>query len=504
MRDQTGRIRLNQLGISREGRWSKEIFFVFACVGAAVGLGNLWRFPYMAYKHGGGAFIIPYLICLLGVGVPLVLLEIRLGRWGGGSVARAFQKAGSQWTWIGWWALINSMVIVFYYAVVLSWCVLYFIYSFSEAWGDNPASFFVRNVLGLTGNPFTFGGIRATGVLALLVVWLGIFLIVRSGTRGLSKILMITVPLPLVLLVILAVRSIGLPGSANGLAFFLKPRMSEIWNVSVWAAASSQVVLSLGLGMGQVIAYAARRRRDSGTVKAGLWICGLDVFFSVLAGLTVFATMGYLASSQGVAVGQLKIKGLFLAFVSYPAAISSLPMAPVWGVIFFLLLIMLGIDSAFAVIEANLAGCEESTKKKTRTSLAALLCAIGFVGGLLFTTSSGLIWLDIVDHWVANYSIAAIIILECIVFSFFVRSEKIRNDFSALWPKRIELFWRALVAVIVPASLLLVFGANLIKEFVKPYGGYPSTAIIVGGWCIFLAMIIIGILVGTWYNRRTK
>ena len=114
--------------------WTKEIFFIFACVGAAVGVGNLWRFPYMAYENGGGAFLIPYFICLLLFALPVVLLEISIGRWGGGSVAKAFNRVGNRWTWIGWWALINSIIILFYYSVILGWCLQYFVFSFTEAW----------------------------------------------------------------------------------------------------------------------------------------------------------------------------------------------------------------------------------------------------------------------------------------------------------------------------------------------------------------------------------
>ncbi len=153
-------------------KWSKEIYFVLAAVGAAVGLGNLWRFPYMAYENGGGAFFIPYIICLLFVGFPLIFLETFLGKWGKGSVANAFYKTNKTWTWIGWWALINSLVIVFYYAVVLSFAVQYVVYSFTEQWGQDSSSFFVNNILHLSDNPFDFGNFNFVTVIALLFVWI--------------------------------------------------------------------------------------------------------------------------------------------------------------------------------------------------------------------------------------------------------------------------------------------------------------------------------------------
>ncbi|MBW2000109.1 MAG: sodium-dependent transporter, partial [Deltaproteobacteria bacterium] len=238
-------------------KWSRDLFFILACVGAAVGVGNLWRFPYMAYENGGGAFLFPYIICLLLVGVPITLLEIGMGRWGRGSVAQAFRKVKSSWTWIGWWALVNSMVILFYYAVVLGWCAQYVVYSLTEAWGDNPAGFFLKHVVQLTGSPFEFGSLNFSSIVALAVIWGAIFLIVRSGTKGLSRVLLVTVPLPAILLIILAGRSLSMPGSGQGISHLFTPQPSKILNVSVWAAAASQVVLSLSLGMGQIVAYAS-------------------------------------------------------------------------------------------------------------------------------------------------------------------------------------------------------------------------------------------------------
>ena len=216
-----------------DGKWSRDILFVFACVGAAVGLGNLWRFPYVAYENGGGAFLVPYVVCLLLVGVPLAILEMGLGLWAGGSVAKAFRKTGKIWTWIGWWALINSLVIVFYYSVVLGWCVQFVVYSVTEAWGGDPSSFFVTEVLGLTSGPFQIGGMNFFSLASLFTVWLLIFLITRSGIRVIGRVLLVTVPLPLFLLWLLTFRSMAQPGSKEGIVFLLKPDFGKMLNVSV-------------------------------------------------------------------------------------------------------------------------------------------------------------------------------------------------------------------------------------------------------------------------------
>ena len=483
-------------------KWPKEIYFIFACVGAAVGLGNLWRFPYVAYKNGGGAFFFPYIICLFLVGLPIAILEIGLGRWSGGSVAGAFKKVNKRWTWIGWWALINSMVIVFYYSVVLAWCVQFLFYSFTEAWGSDPNSFFMSKVLNISDNPFSFGGINLITLTALFIVWLSIFLIVRSSIRGLSKVLLVTVPLPLIILITLAFRSMNLPGATDGVQLFFKPQINKMFSFSVWAAAASQVILSVGLGMGQMVAYASKKRNDENIIKSGISICFLDLFFSIIAGITVFATMGFLAHTKGVSITELKIDGLFLAFVSYPTAISSIPLAPLWGICFFLLLISLGIDSAFAAIEANLAGMEDLRLKPRRSTLALILCSIGFFGGIIFVTRSGLYWLDIIDHWVANYAIASIVILQCIVFGNIASTKEIASRIKKNWANFSYRTWQILISYIIPLILIFIFGGNFIKEFGKRYSDYSIAALIIGGWGICVAVIAIAIYIARLHNRK--
>jgi len=486
-------------------QWSRNIFFVFACVGAAVGLGNLWRFPYMAYENGGAAFLIPYLICLLVVGIPLALLEIGLGRWGGGSIAAAYHKRSSGMTWIGWWVLINSMVIVFYYCVVLSWCVQYFVFSFTEAWGSDAAGFFTGQVMHLTNSPMELGGLNWGTVAALAVIWAAVFFIVSAGTKGLSRVLLITVPLPLIILLVLAFRSVGLPGAGEGVQYLLNPRFGEILSFGVWGAAASQVVLSLGLGMGQMVAYASRKADDSALAKSAVSICSLDVLFSLLAGIITFAMMGVLAHSQGVALTELKLDGLFLAFVSYPMAISTLPLAPLWGILFFLLLISLGIDSAFAVIEATLTGSKEMSPRTNRRKLALILCAFGFVGGIFFATGGGLYWLDIVDHWVEKYAIASLIVLEVLIFGSSKKVSEISARIKSSWPAFPAVVWQNVMRWVVPIILLLAFGGRIVQEGVKDlmgYSGYPLTAIIIGGWGVLFAIVAVAITVGRFYNNQ--
>jgi len=483
-------------------QWSRHLFFVLACIGAAVGLGSIWRFPYMAARNGGGAFLLPYVLTLLVIGLPLCLLEIGIGRWCGGSVVAAYRKNRTAFTWIGWWTLINSVLIVFYYCVVLAWCVQYFVFSFNTAWGSDPAAFFMKNVLNMSGGALEIGGINWGTFFALAIVWALILIIVRGGLPWISKALLVTVPLPFILLIAMAVKGVNLPGASDGLAYFLKPRFADIWRPSVWAAAASQTVLALGLAMGQLIAYASRKKDDTGLAKSAVWICASVLVISILAGIVTFAMMGFLANSKGAQLQDLKLESMFLAFVSYPMAISALPLAPLWGIVFFALLIAIGLDSAFAAIEATLPGTVEMSSGGSRKRLGTVLCVIGFLGGIFFTARAGIYWLDIVDHWVEKYAMPSLIILECMLFAWLAPIDEIGERLKASWNGFPIRPWKFLIRFAIPALLFVVFGGRVFDEGLTTYQSYPAPVLYVGGWGVFAAVIVISAAIAVYYNRR--
>ncbi len=487
--------------MQKQDLFSKNIYFILAAVGAAAGLGNLWRFPYVTYENGGGAFIIPYFVCVIFIGLPLLMLEIGAGTWSKKSVAGSVKQVNKRWTWIGWWALANSMVIVFYYAVILAWALQYVFFSFGESWGDDTSDFFTSQVLGLTSSTNEFGTLNLQVILALGAIWLLIFSITRSNTSTLSKVLVFTVPLPLIILAILAINGLNMDGGIEGVKYLLKPDYSKLGSISVWAAAASQVILSLSLGLGQIIGYASRRGDPAGIIKSSISIGLLNSLFSLLAGVAVFATLGYMAHNQGVNITDLKMDGIFLAFSTYPEAISQLPLAPVFGVLFFSMIVLLGIDSAFAVIESNIIGFKDINPQIKKSKLAMLLCMVGFLGGVIFTSGSGLYWLDIVDHWVAYYAVGSIVLLQIAVFGYsdkFVHITKIISSvlIDTYWLR----LWKFWILVIIPVVIIILFGTSFVEELRDPYGDYTFGSLLIAGWGSFFLSIFVGILIAKKHN----
>ncbi|MCJ7447737.1 MAG: sodium-dependent transporter [Bacteroidales bacterium] len=487
-------------------KWTKNIFFTLATIGAAVGLGNLWRFPYMAYENGGGSFFIPFIVCYLVVGLPIVLLEFGVGAWSKGSAGVTFKKINKKFTWIGWWILVNSVVIVAYYAVVMAWSLQYAIYSINESWGNNASAFFFNNVLQLPDKQFQFNNINLFSILCLFIIWLVSFLILRRGLKGLSKALLLTVPLPFILIVIIALRGFSLPGGKEGVEYFLKPDVTKIVKLDVWAAAASQVILSLSLGMGQMIVYASKTGTKNNGLKTGLSLISGDFLFSLLSGIAVFGTLGVMQNGNiNIDTG---INGPSLAFIVYPTAISSLPLAPLWGFLFFLMLVLLGIDSIFAVIEANVTDLANVFPHLSKTKLLLFFCAFCFVAGIIFTTSSGMYCLDIVDHWVGYFSIFSIVIMQCLIIGTSNKIKEIeslickwfKNGLIRIWGIKI---WKLWIVFLIPAVLIVILLSKLPSEFTTPYGNYSWKAIVIGGWLIFVLAIAVGFLIA-WRHNKTN
>jgi len=458
-----------------------------AAVGSAVGLGNVWRFPYMCYEYGGGAFLIPYFIALFTCGIPLMILEFTLGHWSRGSPPKAFAKIGKKWEWLGWWPLLIEFITVVYYSVIMAWCFNYMIYSLDLRWGLNAESFFTGSFLGLTSIPEIIGDIRIPVVLGLLAIWLLIYLILRKGVKSIGRVVVITVPLPTILLIILTIRGLTLPGAMEGISYYLTPDFSKLWNARIWLAAYSQVLWSLSLAGGIMITYASFLPKKSDITNNAVITSLVDAGTSFFAGFTVFSVLGYLAMSTGVGVKDVVKVGPELAFVAYPTAISLLPFAAAFfGIIFFVALLTFGIDSAFSMVEPLPVGLNDKWKI-SKEKATGIICLIGFLAGLIYTTGSGVHWLSISDYFLANFGFALVALFECLVAGYAFHLHRLRKHANDVSEIKIGRWWDILIKVVNPAVLIILF-IMVIKDFIaEGYEGYSTFALLVGG--VSLAII---------------
>ncbi|HHE64692.1 MAG TPA: sodium-dependent transporter, partial [Bacteroidetes bacterium] len=375
--------------------WSSRKAFILAAIGSAIGLGNIWRFPFKCYENGGGAFLVAYIIALLTAGIPLIIMELSMGHRYKLAAPLSFRKIGKKFEWLGWWAVFVGFMITTYYAVVMAWGLNYSVFSITQSWGEDTSGFFYNHFLGLTSSPLDFGNIQFPIIIALVISWMLIVAAIWKGAKTVSKVVYFTVFLPWLLLIIFVIRGVTLPGAIEGLTFYLQPHFEKLLDPSVWIAAYGQVFFSLSIGFGIMIAYASFLPKNSGIINSALIIALSDGATAFIGGFAVFGTLGYYAGIEGVAVETVLKGGPGLAFVTYPAIINMLPLSKIFGILFFLMLLTLAIDSAFSLVEAIASALRDKFGWNYKKS-NILVAIVAFLIGIIFTTGAGLFWLDIV------------------------------------------------------------------------------------------------------------
>jgi len=445
-----------------------------AAIGSAVGLGNVWRFPYVCYENGGGAFLIPYFVALFTAGIPLMILEFSIGHWARKAPPEAFKKVGKKWEWTGWLSTLMPFSVAIYYVVIMAWCFAYMLYAANLRWGDN-ANLFFKNFLGDTGSPLIFGSFSIPVLLGLIAIWFTVFLILYKGVKRIGKVVALTVPIPTILLIILTIRGITLPGAMEGISYYLTPDFTSLLDANVWLAAYAQIFFSIGVAQGIMITYASFLKKKSDINNNAFIISLADAGTSFLAGFTVFSVVGYLAASQGIGIQALgsQIAGPNLTFITYPTAISLLPFAAAFfGVIFFVALLTFGIDSAFSMIEPISASLNDKWNI-TKGKAVGTMCIIGFILSLFFTMGNGLHMLDIFDHFIANFGLVIIGLLECLIFGWLYSTVKIREHANETSDIKIGRWWDVLIKFVVPIVLTIILALSIVENVTKPYQGYP-------------------------------
>lgn len=309
-----------------------------------------------------------------------------------------------------------------------------------------------------------------------------------------GRVAMWIVPLPFILLAVLAARGLTLPGAIEGISYYLEPNFSQLLSPQVWLAAYGQVFFSLSLATGVMITYASYLPHDSEVTNNAFITSFADTGISFFAGFTIFSILGYLAQATGVEVAEVATSGIGLAFVTIPAAISKLPLAaPLFGMLFFLTLLMLSFTSAFSLVES----CVSSLVDKwqiSRRKATLVVTSLAFLVGLVYSSRGGLYWLGIADHWVSNYGLVAVGLVEAVVLAYFFGASPFRTFLNSVSEIRVGGWWEIMVKFIAPSILGLSLGLSLYREFQQPYSEYPIWCLVVGGWLMVVGAIILAFI----------
>jgi len=530
-----GRPEEGQAGQAR-GHWGSRAEFLLSCIGFSVGLGNIWRFPFLAYQNGGGAFLIPYVIILVLVGKPMYFMEAALGQ---------YAQLGPLATWmemlpcamgVGVAMVILSLIVSIYYNVIMAYCLHYLFNSLRSslpwstcgAWSDRrcyeraanssgPAAaclvdalgacveqepqtaeeqYWEQQVLGLAPAAGGLGELRMDLAFWLLVSWLVVLLCHARGIRTSGKVVYVTATLPYLLLLVLLVRALTLPGAAEGVHFLFLPRegtWEKLLDIQVWLRAAGQVFFSLGLSWGGVVMLGSHNRFTSPVHVDAHIVSVVDLATSLLASTVIFAILGNSAHRLGVPIEAVARGGQGLAFVAYPEALSHLPLPQLWSVLFFLTLFLLGLDSEFAMFETILAAVFDALPwlGRRRALVTTTLVLACFLLGLPCVTQGGQYVLDLMDTYGASLSVIVIAVMEVTALMWGYGVNTFCADLKTMLNFTPSIYFKVCWVFLCPVVLTGIFLASAAGWRRPQYGGaeYPESWHMVG-WALTLGTVI--------------
>ncbi len=416
-------------------KWSSNIGFILASIGSAVGIGNIWRFPYIVGDNGGGAFLIAYIIAVFLFGLPLMILEFSLGRHFKTSVVPAFSTLGKKFETAGLFLVFIMVMILGYYLVVTSWVLaysLFFLYGASVPFSQFTDSYY----------PLIFF-LTSAGI---------VFLVVRAGiSRGIEKLARILIPVLTLMLLFLLVTSLSRPGAMQGVAFYLTPDFSKLSNPSVWTAAFGQAFFSLSVGTGTMLTYASYIRNGN-IVKNSAVIAFSDLVIAILAGFVIFPLV--------FSFGLDPSSGVQLTFVTLPLIFHEMKFGLILGAMFFTLLFFAAITSAVSFLEvpvATLIDHYNIERKKATAIISTSIVIVGIPPALSYTALKlGLLGKPLLDHYDLVFGTLGIItagLVLTIIGGWFVKQEYILGQIAG--GERIKMVFMVIVKYFIPLLLII-------------------------------------------------
>jgi len=490
------------------GHWGSRVEFLLSCVGFSVGLGNVWRFPFLAYENGGGAFLIPYVILLVLVGKPMYFMEAALGQFGQVGPLQVWTEMLPCAVGVGVAMVIISLIVAIYYNVIMAYCLFYLFNSFRSVlpwtvcnpeWADercfvrnqnstmeememrqtSEEQYWERKVLDITptglGDPGDLGEIKLDLAFFLLVSWLVVLLCLAKGVKSSGKVVYFSATFPYLVLLVLLVLGLTLPGAGDGLYYLFVPKWEKLASFTVWRRAAGQVFFSLGISWGGIIMFGSYNKFTARVHIDAHIVSLVDFLTSLLASIVIFSTLGHSAHQLGVPVETVAKGGQGLAFVAYPEALSHLPAPHFWSVIFFLMLFLLGLDSEFALFETVMVAIFDTFPRLRgqKIGVTSAMCFVCFLLGLPCITQSGQYVLDLMDTYGASISVMVIAVAEMIAIMWGYGANNFCKDLQAMLGFYPGIYFKVCWVIISPLLLIIILVAALV-DWTKPsYGPIP-------------------------------
>uniref|UniRef100_A0A8C8A4D5 Transporter n=1 Tax=Oryzias sinensis TaxID=183150 RepID=A0A8C8A4D5_9TELE len=360
---------------NERGQWNNKIEFFLSVAGEIIGLGNVWRFPYLCYKNGGGAFFVPYVIFFVCCGIPVFFLETALGQFTTEGGITCWRKVCPLFEGIGYATQVIEAHLNVYYIVILAWAIFYLFNCFTtelpwagcghywntenciDYYGENSTNitnpnatspvieFWERRVLKISDGIEHMGGMRWELAMCLALAWFICYFCIWKGPKSTGKVVYVTATFPYFMLLILLIRGVTLPGAYDGIKFYLYPDISRLSDPQVWVDAGTQIFFSYAICLGCLTALGSYNSYNNNCYRDCIMLCCLNSGTSFVAGFAIFSVLGFMAYEQNVPIEAVAESGPGLAFIAYPKAVTMMPLSPLWACLFFMMLIFLGLDS---------------------------------------------------------------------------------------------------------------------------------------------------------------
>ena len=448
-----------------KNEWGSNLSFLLAMIGSAVGLGNIWRYPYVLYSNGGGAFFIPYIVAILIMGIPFLILEYGVGYNFKSSFPKAVKSISKKWEYLGWFLPVAVFMILIYYSAILGWDGFYVIISAFKGWGADPNAYFTGSFLQANDTLGGLGTFVPFVAIAMLVGWVIMWVISHTDLeKGLGRVSKVLVPLLFAIMIFIVLFSLTLPGAGIGLAELYNPDWSLLLNFNIWMAAFGQMIFSLSLGMSIAFTYASYTKDDSDLVSNALWVTVANCGFENFAAIGVFSILGYMSLQSGVAVPDLVTQGTGLVFIVYPTVFNVLgDWASVIGPLFFFTVYLAGLTSILSTIEP-LSFSIQNKFGWSRNKTMTILCVFGAAVSMIYATAMGSYLLGIADTFVNQIAILIGVIFECIIFAWIFKAENIIPKLNAK-SKSIKLgkWWLVVVKYVLPIFIAIVWVGGILE-----------------------------------------
>ena len=465
-------------------------FFVLASLGAAIGIGNIWAYPYYSFKFTG-LFFLPYLISLVALGLPLLILEFSVGQYFNKNVVDLFSSVKKWLSGIGWFMLFNAFILMSIYAVILSWHIVYLFASFGQQWKKGAKAYFFQNVLQASEGFNGFAHFSLLIFIALIVAWALIFFYVKNGFESLKRRFFITMPIFIFLMLLCLAYSLSLDYALSGINSFLKPNLKNLMKLDVWISAFSLAAVSLGLSFGIFHSF-ARKTEKGFLIGNSLIIVAFEILITIAIGLTLFSILGFLGAKQNASIENLIGSDVSYPFTTLAQSLPLLPKASISSLIFFTFLLIFFIFGTVSLAYALTHVLVHKFKTKHRNA-AIITAGFGFLFGLVLVIKPGYYIMDIISHFF-YYNILIALLLETIAIGWFFESQKIADFINQTTSLKIGNLWRFMIKYIIPLIFLALLFVQVKSDFLLNYKGYPLLFNVVFGIGIVVFPLVIAFL----------